>query len=273
MTITDKIRLEHFIAFDKQKAIYERILFKKFYSALNNVSFNAIDSNNTSIIDETAIFNAYLGSYEAIFKRYAKKASMMQIKRENPNDLSISFFSTIFRNKVKSYLLQTAGERIKGVNDNTKKQIRQLIEKYKFTGARNTASIMKREIKGINKNRALLIARTESLTAMNHISYETAVSQKVTSKAWLHTIGKSAHFREEHLAINEKPIKINDKFIVNGLAMDYPGDPNGGAINNCNCRCSVIYGYDFAEKPNYTNLFTEFIASMVMGAVAGSSNG
>lgn len=265
MIITDEIRLSHFQAFDKQKAIYERVLYKLFYSALQKESLKVL---NGGFFDESTLFEAYLSSFEVIFKRYAKKAEMMQIqglKRDKPEDLTIGFFSRIFREKVRSYLLTTAGGRIKNVNENTKDQIRKVIGQNQASGARKTGAQIKKQITGINKNRALLIARTESLTAMNYISHEASIQQGVTSKAWLHSIGKSKDYREAHLAISEKVIPINEKFYVNGVFMDYPGDPAGGAENNCNCRCSVLYGYQFAEKPNYENLFSRFAAGIVAG--------
>jgi hypothetical protein len=262
MVITDEVRLEHYKAFDKQKAIYERVLFKLFYSALNKEAFNVL---NGGFFNESTLFDAYLSSFEIIFKRYAKKADMMQLKSDLPQDIGIGFFSRIFREKVRSYLVTTAGTRIKNVNDNTIAQIRKVIGENQASGARKTGAQIKKQITGINKNRALLIARTESLTAMNYISHEASIQQGVTSKAWLHSIGKSKDYREAHLAISEKVIPINEKFYVNGVFMDYPGDPAGGAENNCNCRCSVLYGYQFAEKPNYENLFSRFAAGIVAG--------
>jgi hypothetical protein len=267
MEITDKIRLEHFQRFDKQKRIFERILFKIFIKALNEQSNKAIDQISTRFIDEATLFDAYLQTYEIIFKKHgAKVVKTVNFKREAP-PLSVGFFSTTFRAKVKEYLFNTAGERIKGVNDNTKKQVQQIFDKYEFSGAPKIASKIRTEIGIINKTRAMLIARTESLTAMNYVSHVGAIQQGVTSKAWLHTIGRSKDFREEHMALNEKPIGIKEKFMVNGLSMDYPGDPNGGAINNCNCRCSILYGYDKATKPDHSNLFTNFIAGLVLGAI------
>jgi len=268
MILTDEIRLEHFKRFDKQKAIFERILYKIFLKALDKSSYQAIESRTADFISENDLFNAYIQSFEIIFKKHGKKAlKTVQFKRDAPS-LSIGFASQFFKNKVREYLLKTAGERIKSVNDNTKEKVKAVMTKYEFSGAANIAGKMRKEIHVINKNRAMLIARTESLTAMNYVSHVSAVQEGVTSKAWLHTIGRSKDYREEHLAVNEKPIGIKEKWVLNGLSMAYPGDPNGGAINNCNCRCSVLYGYDKATKPNYSNLFTNFIAGLVLGAVA-----
>ena len=268
MIITDKIRLEHFKRFDKQKAIFERILYKIFLKVLNDSSLKAIDQVSTRYINESDYFEAYQKAFEIIFAKHGKKAiKTVNFKRESPQPISIGFGSVVFKQKVRDYLNRTAGDRIKSVTDNTKEQVKKLFEKYEFSGAKNIASKITKEIKVINRNRALLIARTESLTAMNYVSHVSAVREGVTSKSWLHTIGRSKNYREAHLAVSEKVIGIKEKWTINGLTMAYPGDPNGGAINNCNCRCSILYGYEGATKPNYSNLFSNFIAGLVLGAV------
>jgi hypothetical protein len=264
--IDDKIRLEHFKRFDKNKRIFERILFKVFYKSLNEVTLKALERGTEQFINESSLFDAYLEAYEIIFRKHGKKAvKVVRLKREAP--VTIGFSSTIFKNKVREYLNKTAGDRITNVNDNTKEQVRKVLNKYEFSGAANIAGKMRKEIKGINKNRAMLIARTESLTGMNYVSHVSAIQEGVTSKSWLHTIGRSKNYREVHLAVSEKVIGINEKWTLNGLSMAYPGDPNGGAINNCNCRCSILYGYEGATKPNHTNLFRNFIAGLILGVV------
>ena len=266
MIITDEIRVKHSILFAKRKALFERILFKKFYKALNKVSYKAINTGNPNVIDQSVLYQAYIDSYLVIFKRYSKQASEMVVKKDVPN-INIGFFSQYFVNAVKSHLLSTAGERIKNVDDNTKQKVRDILDKNARSGSAKSAYQMRREINGINKIRAMLIARTESLMAMNHVAHESAIKEGVTTKAWLHTIGRSKDYREAHLALNEKPIPIKDKFYVNGVYMDFPGDPNGGAENNCNCRCSLLYGYGGATIPNQDNLFQNFIAGMIISQV------
>lgn len=267
LILTEKIRQEHFERFDKQKLIFEKILYKIFLKALNDSSIKAIEQVSTSFINESTMIEAYQQAYQIIFKKHGAKAiKTVNFKREAPQ-ISIGFGSVLFKQKVRDYLNRTAGERIKSVTENTKDQVKKLFEKYEFTGARNIASKITREIKTINRTRALLIARTESLTAMNYVSHVSAVQEGVTSKAWLHTIGRSKNYREAHLAVSDKPIGIKDKWTLNGLSMQYPGDPNGGAINNCNCRCSILYGYEGATPARQGNIFGNFIAGLLLGLV------
>lgn len=263
MQITDEIRLKAFRKYDKDKSVFEKALYRYFYKALQyQVQF----ALKYGTVNEDTLYSAYLNSFDLIFRKYGKKPVQTLLKKDLPN-LSIGFFNQIFREKVKKYLFESAGTRIKQVNETTKESIRKVLEKNTLTGARKTSRVITKELSNINKKRALLIARTESLTAMNYIQHDTAIKQGVTTKAWLHTIGKSIHFREEHLAIGETPIGINESWTVNGLKMMYPGDPNGGAINNCNCRCTLLYGYSTSTKPNFSNLFTQFVAGLIGAAI------
>jgi hypothetical protein len=49
----------------------------------------------------------------------------------------------------------------------------------------------------------------------------------------------STNPRDGHAALNGVTVGIRDKF-PNG--MRWPGDPAGGAENNANCLCSVVFG-------------------------------
>jgi hypothetical protein len=264
MEVTDKVRLDYYIKFDKAKSIFERVAYHKFRQSLDRTTFEAIKAGTTDYMSSADLFEAYFSVYEMVFKRYAKRALGMQLKADDPI-IGIGFFSRLFRSKVSAYLATTAGERITNVNENTKAEVRKVLDKYKFQGSYKAARAMKNEITIINKNRANLIARTESLTAMNHISHESAKNDGVTSKAWLHSIGRSKDYRESHLyTASHEPIPINQKWNIGGVEMDFPGDPNGGAENNCNCRCSVLYGYDVARQPDHGNLFESFIQSVTI---------
>lgn len=93
--------------------------------------------------------------------------------------------------------------------------------------------------------RSTVIARTEGTRAASQGAkvgaqqWETITGQKKW-KAW----SASADFRtrDAHIAmLNSLPIPGDQDFIVDGAAMDGPGDPSGGAANVVNCRCRKYY--------------------------------
>lgn len=102
----------------------------------------------------------------------------------------------------------------------------------------------RRKFAGIDKARAMVIAKTETTVA-----YETARDMAfraagVQWKQWL--CSGLGNERLSHLGANEQIQAVGDKFTVGGFPMAYPGDPEGPAkeVINCNCVCIAVSGPD-----------------------------
>lgn len=88
----------------------------------------------------------------------------------------------------------------------------------------------------ITKARATMIARTETIGALNQgEAVAAAESGIIRSKSWLSQ--GDARVRDGH-AIDDETVPL-DGFFSNGL--EYPGDERGDAANVINCRCTVLY--------------------------------
>lgn len=88
----------------------------------------------------------------------------------------------------------------------------------------------------ITKTRAMTIARTETVAAMNEGEMIAAQeSGVIRSKEWLSQ--GDAKVRDGH-DIDGETVGLDDLF-SNGL--EYPGDKRGAAANVINCRCTVLY--------------------------------
>ena len=103
---------------------------------------------------------------------------------------------------------------------------------------------LRKEFRPINKNRAALIARTETHSAAGfaHQSYHKQVGDSYgvsMRKTWVATSGSRT--RETHRQANGQVVSMDEDFIIGGVPMSYAGDPRGGAANVCNCRCVVVY--------------------------------
>lgn len=102
----------------------------------------------------------------------------------------------------------------------------------------------RRKFAGIDKQRATVIAKTETTVA-----YETARDMAfraagVQWKQWLASgLGNS---RLTHLGANEQIVAVGEKFVVGGFPLAYPGDPDGPPkeIINCNCVTIAVSGPD-----------------------------
>ena len=102
----------------------------------------------------------------------------------------------------------------------------------------------RRAFAGIEKSRAMTIARTETTVA-----YETARqiafrAAGVKWKKWL-TSGLGNE-RMTHLAANQQIVSIEARFTVGGYLMGFPGDSAGPAkeVINCNCVSVAVAGPD-----------------------------
>jgi len=115
-----------------------------------------------------------------------------------------------------------------------------------------------------------LIARTETIRASNAGSFGLFADWGSPMKEWLATADNRT--RDSHLLAwamygeggDPGPIPMDQPFIVGGVEMMYPGDPNGTPAEFCNCRCALL-PYD----PAWAMLDT-VVGEAVGGPVSGA---
>jgi hypothetical protein len=93
------------------------------------------------------------------------------------------------------------------------------------------------------ENRAVIIARTETLGALNasRLDAFTALQDDggvPLQKIWLAT--KGPRTRPAHAAADGQRVPMNEFFIVGGQPLMFPGDKTGSASNTINCRCTIL---------------------------------
>ena len=148
----------------------------------------------------------------------------------------------------KQYLLSKV---VQPITDTTKKQIAKVLEQANEQGwgIKKTVSAL-RASGSITKQRAMLIARTESMSAANAAAMLTAADLDImVNKKWLSTndirTRRIPRDQYDHLHMNGREVGFTDPFIVPSTktidAMEYPGDKSGSAGNVCNCRCTVTF--------------------------------
>lgn len=97
--------------------------------------------------------------------------------------------------------------------------------------------------------RSRVIARTETVGAMNAGSYRAAdQSGVVEKKVWLAAVDHRT--RSTHVTADGQAVAMKKKFAVGASRMDHPGDPAGGAKEVVNCRCSMIFKRTAADAPD-----------------------
>lgn len=124
------------------------------------------------------------------------------------------------------------------ISENTKGWIGEVLDKATVEGwgVEDTAREIMTKAKDINRKRARVITRTESVRAMNVAALiGIEKSSLVMDKVWIDA--KDHRERLSHKVCGrQKQIDINEPF-ANGLM--YPGDPAGPAKEVINCRCKV----------------------------------
>lgn len=133
---------------------------------------------------------------------------------------------------------------IKHVNDTTAKALvdagQTLIDTLSSGASpEDAAAAMKGKIDtafGIaNESRRIMIARTETLRAVNGARFEEMKDAQVERHQWLAVMDSET--RESHASIDNEVVTVGSKF-SNGL--EYPLDPLAPADETINCRCTTV---------------------------------
>lgn len=263
MTQKDKIAFAK--VYSKFNARVERYALTFFYKTLkkqvvglkeliNTYPIEVVPLYLSSIIKEetfkTALDEFYQKAGKAFLKFHASQFALTIKKDKDPLSVAVAGINIAFRDAEKiaelAKIAQTAeiANRVTKVTEYTQKVIKETIEQG--IADNKTKPVIAKEIASktsgtIAKKRALLIARTET----TFISSKTAEINVQDSpfklqKTWIPV--KDMRTRPDHLEmLSKKPIGKNELFNVGGVQMKYPGDPAGGAVNCCNCRCAILY--------------------------------
>jgi hypothetical protein len=154
--------------------------------------------------------------------------------------IGVGFENPIMDAALKDYFNTIGGQHIRDINATSLKRIQEAFQTslQNNEGFRGAERRLIKEVE-MNKTRARMIARTESLMVTNACKFTQAELMDIEmQKTWLHDHPKMP--RDWHIALSGKTIDLNEKFNADGTLMKHPGDPNGGAKNNINCKCTTI---------------------------------
>jgi SPP1 gp7 family putative phage head morphogenesis protein len=135
----------------------------------------------------------------------------------------------------RQYILNKA---VLPITDNTKEMVRKILSKAIEEGwsVEETVKEIMTKTNDLNKKRARVITRTESVRAMNHGALVGAdKSLFVMEKVWI--TAKDERVRGSHRRLEGKKADVEDSFP--DTVLKFPGDPDGEAKDVVNCRCTV----------------------------------
>lgn len=215
--------------------------FKKRYSRVYRESgFITRESDTKYFADLFKILSSHVERVSEAMIDRMKKSRLLQ-KQENLPDW------------VNTYINEQTAQDVALITDTTRRQIATAIEFGLSEGATVFAiSKIIEDSTAFSPQRAKLIARTETHSAMNYASYQTARELSLVRpvKEWISALDDRT--RDWHGQANGQLRLVEDSFTIftpqkGGasvpVAMRFPGDTLGGPANVVNCRCFAIY-YD-----------------------------
>ncbi len=209
---------------------------------LNEDNFDALDAYLDYLLTTTPIREALIEIYEKVGVSAATFNYEWIQKEAEHKDLA--FFSEEWIKEMIDYFLLYSGNKIAGITQTTVERIRQILADSQGLNMsrRDQAKYIEDTLNdpSFNRNRALVIARTESTTAANKgITMGAQSSDYEVQKFWLATLDGRTR-RSHRVAGMGGGIDPLEPFIVGGEQMMYPGDISASAENVVNCRCVIL---------------------------------
>lgn len=242
----------------RQHHSYERSQYPNFKSALDKQIAPVVDfiqrhgvgdleKHLTVLVSAQPMQEAYLKCYTRIgvnhaswiYNRIDKIASKKSFSIDDVKEAP-SFFSEQWRKLMSLFYHTDGGKRITQVTDTTRESVMKLLDDSQDMPLSDRANYLVDNLNNpdFNRNRGLVIARTESTTAAGYGALLGAESSDYeTGKMWLAVM--DANTRVTHADTNEQVVGIDETFFVGGSLMQYPGDPSGSAAEVINCRCCL----------------------------------
>jgi len=195
---------------------------------------------------QSELFPVMLSHYRRVFKTIFDENNTANTLEEMKEDALVFGRNVDLEPLIEEYY-RTRTLILSGIAANIAARVEKVINDGRKEGLTITqiARNIEQKVRPITRSRSATIARTETHNAAGfaHHRYYKQVEKDLGStmvKRWAATNDertRSTHFE----MLNKEPIPMDEDFIVGGKRMSHTGDPRGGAENNINCRCVIIY--------------------------------
>lgn len=238
--------------FNKQKKDYIERLKN---AAEDEIAANSLESNleDTLFSDENEYIKKLIKNVQPLHEQYIKdlvkksienliKTFHAKIKVEDPEKKANYFDEKFFNENSVKYIKNHVIKFSKEVQQTTHNAITDSLTKgYKSGESMTELADRIDTLPEFDRNRAIKVARTETMTASNAGEYESYKQcDFVIGKEWL-----SAHdgrVRTTHAAANGQKRKMDVPFDIGGCKLMFPGDSSLGASAKevIHCRCTTV---------------------------------
>lgn len=138
---------------------------------------------------------------------------------------------------LKTLSKKVIAEKVTNITKTTKDILNKIIVRGQESGTniRDIAKEITKKIKGMEKKRAMIIARTET-AATSTTTYHNGLEQAGLEKTWWH-VGGGKTDRESHLKCDKETIPANETF---SCGLKHPHQLGAPASEIINCHCELI---------------------------------
>jgi len=233
--MTPKEQREYWLKFHRFQQRQEAIYVPKINKILKEQVQEFIRTKDTVYIRSTQLHGELFKLHVEVGTLWAKHTRSMLLKADG----RIGFSERIFQ-LIRQYFFNDLLAIAEDITQTTIRLIQEVLTRGAQSGASFDDMVKEIESPDFTRQRARLIARTETVGAANQANYINAVeSGKPLNKIWI--AARDNRTRPDHVAVNQTVIPLHQKFVVGDSLMLYPGDKNGSAAEVCNCRCTVAF--------------------------------
>jgi hypothetical protein len=233
----------------------ERLFFRKMTSLFGRFvntkaylyrEFGQYDLTTSTRDLQAELFPVVLSHYRRVFKAIYDENSKTNRLEELKEEAIVFGRNVDLEPIIEEYFRTREPFVLAGISSSLAKKVEDVINEGRAEGltlveiARNIES----KVRPITRSRAATIARTETHNAAGHAHHRyyqqvaTDYGSKL-KKRW--AAANDGRTRTAHQIANGQIRDMDEPFEVGGTQMMHTGDPDGGAANNINCRCVIIY--------------------------------
>ena len=138
---------------------------------------------------------------------------------------------------LKALSKKVIAEKVTNITKTTKNILNKIIVRGQESGTniKDIAKEITQKVKGMEKKRAMVIARTETATTAT-TTYHNGLEQAGLEKTWWH-VGGGKTDRESHLKCDKETIPANETF---SCGLKHPHQLGAPASEIINCHCELI---------------------------------
>ncbi len=219
------------------------VLNRQYMNAAKLVQQGVLDAVDHVVNQERIRLTTLIGKhYKRVATTFSKKAFKIIEGSKSLNIPEIKGPKDEFWTELNRWMATWQVRKVTGIQRVSKRLLSKVIQRGMNEGLshREIAKNLRTTGKITTPYRARTIAITETHTAaVKSVDVAVKSTRIEMEREWL-AVG-DIRTRPDHAEADGQRVGQDEKFIIGGVPMAYPGDPAGGADNTVRCRCVLLY--------------------------------